>query len=208
MNPAPPVRTATSRPLRFRNPGFPSGFPGKHRTSRPNPSISRGGCRTRGTGPNRRPADPGNPAGRPWLKTLLRSDRGNAAVELAPVALILLLFLGLLIAGGRLTVTRMAVNDAARDAARQASIARTPGEAQAAALQSASAALRADGLDCTPAVSVNTSGFAVPVGEPAQVSATVTCDVRLSDLTAVPGMPGSRSLTATFTSPLDPYRAR
>ena len=124
------------------------------------------------------------------------------------MALILLLFLGLLIAAGRITVTRMAVNDAARDAARQASIARTPGDAQAAAVRSADAALRADGLDCTPAVSVDTGGFAVPVGGSAQVTATVTCDVRLSDLTAVPGMPGSRSLTATFTSPLDPYRAR
>jgi hypothetical protein len=57
-------------------------------------------------------------------------------------------------------------------------------------------------------VTVDTTGFSVPVGEPAQVSATVTCAVRLSDLTAVPGMPGSRALTATFTSPLDPYRAR
>ena len=55
---------------------------------------------------------------------------------------------------------------------------------------------------------MDTTGFSVPVGEPAQVSATVTCAVRLSDLTAVPGMPGSRALTATFTSPLDPYRAR
>jgi hypothetical protein len=46
------------------------------------------------------------------------------------------------------------------------------------------------------------------VGQPGQVTATVTCTVRLSDLTAVPGMPGSRTLTATFVSALDPYRAR
>jgi Flp pilus assembly protein TadG len=134
-------------------------------------------------------------------------DGGYAPIELAPVAICLLLFLGLLITAGRVTIAQLAVQDAARDAARQASIARTPQDATAAAQSSAQAALASDGLDCAPVVSVNTSGFAVPVGQPAQVSATVTCDVRLSDL-AVPGLPGSRDLTATFTSPLDPYRAR
>jgi Flp pilus assembly protein TadG len=134
-------------------------------------------------------------------------DSGYAPIELAPVALCLLLFLGLIIAAGRTTSALLAVHDAARDAARQASIARTPQDAQTAAQQSALTALESDGLDCSPTVTVNTSGFSVPVGEPAQVSATVSCNVRLSDL-AVPGLPGSRTLTATFTSPLDPYRAR
>ncbi len=138
----------------------------------------------------------------------LRGDDGNAAVELAPVALVILLFIGLAIGAGRITIAHLAVQAAARDAARQASIARTPGQAQASALGSAQAALRADGLDCAPSVSVNTAGFSVPVGQPAQVSATVTCAVRLSDLTAVPGMPGARTLTATFVSDLDPFRAR
>jgi len=75
------------------------------------------------------------------------------------------------------------------------------------ALASAQAALSQDGLDCSPAVTVNTAGFGVPVGQPAQVSATVTCTVPLGDL-IVPGMPGSRTLRAFFTSPLDPFRAR
>lgn len=138
----------------------------------------------------------------------LRGDDGNAAVELAPVALIFILFLGLAIGAGRITIAHTAVQAAARDAARQASISRTPGQAQAAALTSAQAALHGDGLDCTPAVAVGTAGFAVPVGQPAQVSATVTCTVGLADLTAVPGLPGARTLTAIFSSPLDPYRAR
>jgi Flp pilus assembly protein TadG len=139
---------------------------------------------------------------------LLRGEDGNAAVELAPIAVVFLLFLGLAIAAGRITTAHMAVQAAARDAARQASIARTPAQAQAAARTSATAALRSDGLDCAPAVSVNTAGFSVPVGQPAQVTATVTCAVRLSDLTAVPGMPGARTITATVASALDPYRAR
>jgi len=100
------------------------------------------------------------------------------------------------------------VDAAARDAARQASISLTPGAAQAAALSSAKAALGRDGLDCDPQVLVDTSQFnTVPVGQPATVTATVTCQVPLSDL-VVPGLPGSRTLRFTFTSPLDPFRER
>jgi Flp pilus assembly protein TadG len=134
-------------------------------------------------------------------------DGGYAPVEIAPVAICFLLFLGLIIAAGRTTIAVLAVQDAARDAARQASAARSPQDAQAAARQSALAALQGDGLDCSPVVTVDTAGFQVPVGQPAQVSATVTCAVRLSDL-AVPGLPGSRTLSFTSTSPLDPFRAR
>jgi Flp pilus assembly protein TadG len=136
------------------------------------------------------------------------ADGGYAVVELAPVAFALICFLVLMIAAGRIVTARMAVEAAARDAARQASIARTPAAAQAAASQSAQAALRSDGLDCSPVVAISTGGFSVPVGQPAQVSATVTCTVRLSGLTAVPGIPGSWTVTATFASPLDPFRAR
>ncbi len=57
-------------------------------------------------------------------------------------------------------------------------------------------------------VHVDTSQFTpVGVGLPAQVTATVTCRVPLSDL-VVPGMPGSRLLRGIFTSPLDPFRER
>ena len=113
---------------------------------------------------------------------------------LAPVILFLI---GLLIAAGRTSIAQGSVNAAARDAARQASISRTPAAAQAAALASARAALGQDALDCAPVVTVNTSGFGIPVGQPAQVSGQVTCRVPLSDL-LVPGMPGGRTLTATL----------
>jgi hypothetical protein len=46
------------------------------------------------------------------------------------------------------------------------------------------------------------------VVELAPVAVQVTCIVRLSGLTLIPGVPGSRPLTAAFTSPLDLYRAR
>jgi len=134
-------------------------------------------------------------------------DAGNAALELIILAPVILILLGLVIAAGRTSVAQGSVAAAARDAARQASISLTPSAAQTAALSSARAALGQDGLNCDPVVTVNVSGFGVPVGEPANVQATVTCRVSLSNL-VVPGMPGSKTLRATFQSPLDPYRGR
>jgi Flp pilus assembly protein TadG len=136
-----------------------------------------------------------------------RRERGNAALELVILGPVLLFLFGLLIAAGRTSIAQGSVAAAARDAARQASISRSPAAAQAAALASAQQALSQDSIDCTPVVTVNTAGFAVAVGLPAQVTARVTCQVSLSDL-LVPGMPGTRTLRASFTSPLDPYRAR
>jgi len=136
------------------------------------------------------------------------NDAGNAALELVVLAPVLLFLLGLVVAAGRTSIAQGSVDAAARDAARQASISLTPGAAQVAARSSAQAALSRDGLDCDPVVRVITSQFtAVPVGLPATVTATVSCQVPLSDL-VVPGLPGSRKLRATFTSPLDPYRER
>ena len=140
---------------------------------------------------------------RRWRDT----EAGDASLELILLAPVLLALIGLVIAAGRISVARGSVEAAARDAARQASIARSPGEAVAAAQLSADTALSHDGLDCDPVVNVDTSGFGVPVGQPAQVSATVICTVPLGDL-VVPGLPGSQTLTYTFTSPLDPFRGR
>jgi Flp pilus assembly protein TadG len=134
-------------------------------------------------------------------------DAGNAALELVILAPVILFVLGLVIAAGRTSVAQGSVAAAARDAARQASISLTPAAAKSAALASARAALSQDGLNCAPVVTVDVTGFGVPVGEPATVQASVTCHVSLSSL-LVPGLPGSRTLHATFTSPLDPYRER
>jgi len=137
-----------------------------------------------------------------------RADSGNAALELVIVAPILLALLSLVIAAGRTTVAQGSVDAAARDAARQASIALTPAAAQTAGLVSARAALLQDGLDCSPAVVIDTSQFtSVPVGRPAAVTAVVICAVPLANL-ALPGLPGTASLSARFTSPLDTYRSR
>ena len=149
-------------------------------------------------------------ASRPWCgaRPKMATDDGNAALELLILAPVILALIGLVIAAGRTSVAQGSIDAAARDAARQASISLTAGAAREAARASANAALRADGLHCKPVVRLNTEpGFSAPLGQPAQVSATVSCMVRLSDL-LVPGVPGSANLTAQFTSPLDPYRSR
>ena len=143
----------------------------------------------------------------PILSSSGTRDAGNAALELVVLAPVLLFVLGLVVAAGRTSIAQGAVDAAARDAARQASIELTPGAAQTAALASARAALSQDGLDCTPVVHVDTSQFGRPVGVPATVTAIVSCQVPLSDL-VVPGLPGSRRLSFMFSSPLDPFRER
>lgn len=146
--------------------------------------------------------------GRASLKLRRGADGGSAPLELVILAPILLGLLGLVIAAGRTTVAQAAVDAAARDAARQASISLTPAAAQVAAQASARAALRQDGLDCRPVVVIDTSQFtSVPVGQPAAVTAVVSCVVPLSNL-ALPGLPGTAQLQARFTSPLDIYRTR
>jgi Flp pilus assembly protein TadG len=134
-------------------------------------------------------------------------EDGNAALELVILAPVLLALLGLVIAAGRISIAQGSVDAAARDAARQASLAFTPAAARLAGVVSARAALRGDGLDCDPAVIVDTSQFSIPPGRPAAVTATVTCTVPLANL-ALPGLPGTARLQGTFTSPLDIYRSR
>jgi Flp pilus assembly protein TadG len=138
-----------------------------------------------------------------------RGERGNAALELVILAPVIVLLIGLVVAAGRATIAQGSVDAAARDAARQASISRSPAQALAAAQDSAGAELAGENLNCTPVIEMRGLGraFATPVGEPASVTATVSCTVSLSDL-LVPGLPGSKRLTGTFTSPLDPFRGR
>lgn len=134
-------------------------------------------------------------------------DAGNAVVEVAVLAPLFILFLAGLLVAMRIQHGSATVAQAAADAARQASIARTAAHAQDAAASSALATLRNRGLHCDPTVRLDLTGFARPVGEPATVSAHVTCEIDLADL-ALPGLPGSRTVAKTHHSPIDPYRGR
>ncbi len=137
-----------------------------------------------------------------------RDDRGSVTLEFVVLTPVLLALLGLLIMAGRVAIASNSVEAAADEAARSASISRTAAGARSSAQDGARRSLAQQDLRCTSVqVDVDTSGFAVPVGLPAQVSATVTCVVSLADL-ALPGFPGSRTVTATAVSPVDTYRER
>lgn len=135
-------------------------------------------------------------------------DRGSSSLEFVIIGPALLLVLGLLMFAGRVAVAEQTVHAAAADAARAASISRTRGNASSDARAAASSTLASRNLNCSSTtVTVNTSSFGTAVGTPATVSATVGCTVHLSDL-SVPGIPGSKTVTATVRSPLDTYRGR
>ena len=134
------------------------------------------------------------------------SDLGSVTLELAIWAHVLVLALLLVIAFGRTAQARQAVEAAARDAARQASIARDPASARINALSSARSTLSHQGLSCPAQVSLDTSGFSRPVGVPGTVTAYVTCTMHLADL-SLAGLP-TTTIKASFASPIDPYRTR
>ncbi len=136
------------------------------------------------------------------------ADRGSAVVEIVLLAPVLLLFVLMVIFGGRWAIAQQAVQSAASEAARAASLARAPADAAGNATSAATTSLSNQKVRCAPlGATVDTSGFAALVGTDATVSATVTCVVDMSDISA-PGIPGSRTLTSTATSPLDTYRGR
>ncbi|MFE4258250.1 TadE/TadG family type IV pilus assembly protein [Streptomyces sp. NPDC056883] len=137
-----------------------------------------------------------------------RGDRGSYSVEtviLAPAIIGLML---LMIAFGRVTDASGAVESAARAAARAASLERDAGTAQAAGSAAAARSLTGEGIRCaSSSVSVDTSGYSLDLGQDATVRVTVSCTAPLGEI-GLPGLPGSRTLQSSWTSPIDSYRGR
>nr|MDT0661193.1 TadE/TadG family type IV pilus assembly protein [Micromonospora sp. DSM 115978] len=148
-------------------------------------------------------------------------DRGSASVEvaiLAPAFIFLIVLAGVL---GRSAVGDQAVEFAAHDAARAASIARTAVEARDAAEAAAEKQLDWTGLACTDEPELAFDGhvgglpvgfdeaFASAPGQDASVTVTVSCFVTFLDLSTEDlVLAEGRLVEAAFTSPLDRYRAR
>jgi Flp pilus assembly protein TadG len=135
--------------------------------------------------------------------------RGSVSVELAILAPAFLLLIATAIGFGRIAVAANAIDLAAHDAARAASISRTGPAAAGNAQTAAAGVLDQQGLDCLggPQVTPDVSGFARDDLALVFVSVTITCEVSLTDL-ALPGLPGSRVLSTTFVSPIDIFRER
>lgn len=140
----------------------------------------------------------------------LRADEGSFALEAAVLAPVLIAFLCLVIAFGRISVAGNGVDAAAKAGAREASISRDGSDAKGLAEAAVERSLRQEGVGCPRSrrtVDVNVDGFSAEVGTAATVTVTVTCNVSLSDV-AFPGIPGSKTMRGRFTSVIDTYRER
>jgi Flp pilus assembly protein TadG len=127
-------------------------------------------------------------------------------VVIAPALVLLLLLVG---AGGRWVESHGAIDGAARDAARAASIARTPGDAVALAQQAADSDLANSGWCDQGTANVAVTGFPdTPiVTQGANVTVTVTCNVNMSPFTAL-GFQAASPVSGTAVAPLDPFMCR
>lgn len=136
----------------------------------------------------------------------VRAERGSASIELVLLAPAFGLVIALLVMGGRIMLAGQAIDGAASEAARVASLQR--GASASAATDAARSYLAEQDLSCASIdVDVDTEAKASAPGTPGDIRATVRCDVSLGDL-VIPGMTGSHEMTATATSPIDVYRER
>ncbi|MEG3628956.1 TadE/TadG family type IV pilus assembly protein [Streptomyces poriticola] len=125
-------------------------------------------------------------------------DRGLSTVEVVIIAPVMILFILVLVGFGQLVGGRGALDGAARDAARAGSIQKDHATAMAEARRAAEADL-ADVCSGPVSVVQKSQGF-----EPDTLfTVEVSCEVRGL---AMIGLDIPTTLSASFSSPLDPYR--
>lgn len=129
------------------------------------------------------------------------TERGSATIELVLLIPVLLLMLWFVLICIRLPDARLRVEDAAHQAARAASSARSPAAAEERARTTAAAALRDAGISCQ-SFTLDSHGSMQPGST---VAVDLACTVGLSDL-ALLGVPGTTVLHARFAAPVDTYR--
>lgn len=140
-----------------------------------------------------------------WVRApqtrLPTGDAGSSTAELTLVTPLLVMFLLLVVLCGRLVSARIDLDAAASAAARAASLARTETAARSQAESVAMETLSARGLTCHDA-EITVSGGFTPGGA---VTVEVSCRVYLEDLVLL-DVPGSQTVSATATSPIDQWR--
>ncbi|MFB8419379.1 TadE/TadG family type IV pilus assembly protein [Streptomyces albidoflavus] len=126
------------------------------------------------------------------------ADAGISTIEVVILAPVMILFILVLVAFGQLVDGRGALDGAARDAARAGSIQKDHGTALAEARRAAEANL-ADVCSGPVSVRQTSAGF-----EPDTLfTVEVSCQIRGL---AMIGVNVPTTLTASFSSPLDPFR--
>jgi Flp pilus assembly protein TadG len=139
-------------------------------------------------------------------------ERGSLSVELAVVIPALIALMLLVVLGGRMIEARGAIDGAARDAARAASLARYPGTGTLGANSLADEAADGDlnGWCVNGGPQVTVDGFP-GLGNQAQLGDNVTVTVKCSINTSIFGifsLPAAFPISGTAVAPLDPYMCR
>lgn len=136
-----------------------------------------------------------------------RRERGSVSVEMAVLAPVFALLLFASLWFGRIAIAANAIDVAAHDAARAASISRTADSAQRNAELAAAQALNQQGLECAggPDIQPDVSGFNQGGVDLEFVTVRIICDVSFADI-AFPGVPRSWPVESTFVSPIDVFR--
>lgn len=128
-----------------------------------------------------------------------RPESGSMAVEVVLLTPVLLMFIYLIVAGGRYVSVRGEVEATARDAARAASLERSPAAAQGAADRIVNSSLDSE-VSCA---GLSFAGTRFVAG--GQVSVTLECRVSYDGLGLI-GLPGSVAVDGSSVAPLDQYR--
>jgi Flp pilus assembly protein TadG len=135
-------------------------------------------------------------------------DGGTMSLEMVLLTPLFVAFIMLLAWAGRIVDARSQVDSAARDAVRAASTARSESAVKNLAQDAANASLGGVGW-CSPgpSVSIDQQSGATNWQAGGQISVIVTCTVNLGDLTFI-GLPGTKTITAHATAPIDNYTFR
>lgn len=133
----------------------------------------------------------------------LGSERGSSAIEFILLVPIFVFFVELIVLGGRIASINADVQSAAREAARQASVASGPGSAANLIGPTANASLQNKGVSCQSGTAIFGPGTNFVAG--GSVEVTVTCTVNLSDVDLL-SAPGSIQVTKTAAEPIEKYR--
>lgn len=132
-------------------------------------------------------------------------ERGAVTTELVIVMPLLIMFLFLVVAAGRLTDARSDVVSAASDAARAASLQTSQGAAVTQAQRIAEDSVGGEGIECVGGLRVDVA-FDPGFERGATVHTTVECDVETGDL-ALLNLPGVITVREQAWEPIDTYRS-
>lgn len=144
----------------------------------------------------------------PSLASRMRDDSGAALATYLILFPVLVMFVELIVLGGRVAATGADIQSAAREAARAGTLAAGPGSLPSVISGPVSVGLAGKGFRCqSPSVTVGAATNFVAEGQPGgQVEVVVTCTVQLSDLDLL-SIPGSITIRRSAVEPIDTYRA-